>query len=432
MALGDWKKRLMGEANRLVNQFGPPIAIDFGTASLKVLQIANADTPSLIAAACVPTPEELLNDPSKRMVFQLEALPKIFKSVGFKGRRAVCAVPASQAFCKHMQFQADAGASIGALVRSAVPAQLGCDASALVFRHIEVGQLGRGGKTEVICMAAARELVDRFMRTMKDAKLEPVGMHIEYTAAIRAFDSITRRDEDAGLTTLYVDIGGGCTKVTIGHGQNLVFARMIDLGGRHLDQIVARQLHMELAEARAHRLQLTELSPKRVKAAAAAETNPAENGGLDPRLACALPGTAAEPEADPAVTALMDDRRRGGEPAGLTPDVTRGPAAPFEPARADLTEPLEIMTDEISMCLRYHESSFPDRRIDRAIFIGGEARHVGLCQHIARTLRLPAQIADPMAGIARNGKEPTLGVDFRTSQPGWAMTLGLCLCPTDL
>ena len=83
MALGDWKKRLMGEANRLVNQFGPPIAIDFGTASLKVLQIANADTPSLIAAACVPTPEELLNDPSKRMVFRLDALPKIFKSVGF-------------------------------------------------------------------------------------------------------------------------------------------------------------------------------------------------------------------------------------------------------------------------------------------------------------------------------------------------------------
>ena len=44
----------------------------------------------------------------------------------------------------------------------------------------------------------------------------------------------------------------------------------------------------------------------------------------------------------------------------------------------------------------------------------------------------PAQVADPMAGVARTGKEPTIGVDFRTSQPGWAMALGLSLCPTDL
>ena len=124
----------------------------------------------------------------------------------------------------------------------------------------------------------------------------------------------------------------------------------------------------------------------------------------------------------------MEERRQGLPPRGHT-DLS-GQA--FSPPAADLSEPLEILTDEISMSLRYHESIFPDRKIDRAIFIGGEARHLGLCQHIARTLKLPAQVADPMAGVARTGDEPTLGVDFSEPQPGWATALGLCMSPTDL
>ncbi len=412
MQFGDWKKRLLGEANRLVNQFGPPIAVDFGAGSLKILQIADADTPQLIAAACVPTPDELTDDHAKRIQFQLEALPKLMRSVEFKGRRAVCGVPAPHAFCKHMQFQADPATSIAAMVRSAVPAQIGCDPSALVYRHIDVGPVGRGNKNEVICMAASRDLVERLMKGLKEAKLEPVGMHVEYTATLRAFDSITRRNEDARLTTLYLDIGGGCTKVTIAHGRDLVFARMIDVGGRHLDQAVARQLRLELPAAREMRLKMAQLVRKPAPVPVAA--------------------VAGAPTEGNASTEVLDDRRVGTVPAGHGTDVESVAPSGFEPPCADLSEPLEMLTDEISMCLRYHDSIFPDHAIDRAIFIGGEARHLGLCQHIARALRLPAQVADPMAGVARTGKEPTIGVDFRMTQPGWAMALGLSLCPTDL
>jgi Tfp pilus assembly PilM family ATPase len=233
---------------------------------------------------------------------------------------------------------------------------------------------------------------------------------VEYTATLRAFDSITRRTEDAKLTTLYLDIGGGCTKVTIAHGRNLVFARMIDVGGRHLDQAVARQLKLDLAAARAMRLKMADL----VKSTTVAPVPVGAQVGSD------------------GATAVLTDRRTGAAPAGHVPDVADAASVAFEPRQADLSEPLEMLTDEVSMCLRYHESIFPEHRIDRAIFIGGEARHLGLCQHIARTLRLPAQVADPMAGVARTGKEPTIGVDFRMTQPGWAMALGLSLCPTDL
>ena len=48
------------------------------------------------------------------------------------------------------------------------------------------------------------------------------------------------------------------------------------------------------------------------------------------------------------------------------------------------------------------------------------------------SLRLSARVADPLAQLARTGKEPSVGIDLSTAQPGWAVAFGLGLCPADL
>lgn len=427
MAIGDWQKRVLGGAKGLMNQLGMPIAIDFGCSSLKLLQVQGGDGPTLVAAACLPTPDDLLHDHAKRLAFQIEALPKLVKSCGFKTRRAVCAIPSSQSFVRHMQFSVEPGVSLAALVKTALGQQLGCDPSALVLRHIEVGQVGRTNKTEVICMAAARDLVGKLMNAMKAAKLEPVGMHMECTAAIKPFDAITRREEDANLTSVYLDMGAGTTNLMIAHGRNLVFTKNLPIGGRDLDAAAAKQLKVELGEARLERLKLTEVvqvAPPPPAAAVATEPKPVESGFA--LLAAGLRKSEAR------ATATLEDRRQGQPAPGLSADLTQHSRREFQGPRINLGETVEMLTDEIAGCLRYHEAVFPERRVNRAIFMGGESRHLGLAQHIARTLRLPAQVADPMAGVARTGKEATPGVDFRQPQPGWAMVLGLCMSPTDL
>jgi type IV pilus assembly protein PilM len=420
MALGDWQKRVLGGANRLMSQLGMPIAIDFGCSALKLLQLQGGDSPTLVAAGCLTTPDELMHDHAKRLAFQMEALPKLVKSCGFKTRRAVCAIPSSQSYVRHMQFTVEPGVSLAQLVKSALGQQTGCDPANLVFRHIEVGQIGRSNKTEAICMAASRELVGKLMNAMKAAKLEPVGMHMEATAAIKPFDAITRRDEDVNLTSLYLDMGAGTTNLMIAHGRNLVFTKNLPIGGRDLDAAASKQLKVVLRDARTERLKLSDF----VRAAPTAEAKPATGMAV---LAAAMKKAGAGAE-----TAVLEDRRHGMPAPGLTEDLTRHARMEFNGPRIDLTETIESLTDEIAGCLRYHESVFPDRRVNRAIFMGGESRHLGLAQHIARTLRLPAQVADPMASVGRTGKETTPGVDFRLPQPGWAMSMGLCLSPTDL
>jgi Tfp pilus assembly PilM family ATPase len=209
-------------------------------------------------------------------------------------------------------------------------------------------------------------------------------MHSEVVALIKAMTSIGPQGDNSA--SLYLDIGAGVTKVAIAQGPRLVFARTIDLGGRHLDHAIARQTRTDIVEARQIRLNLRDLS--------AAAAGAAAGGGS-------------------AATAVAEDYT-------------------FRQAVRAVTEPLEILTDEVAMCLRYYESLFPGTRPARVTFLGGEARHVPLCTHIARALKMPALSGDPMAGVARTGREPSRGVDFTGSQPGWAMVLGLALCPTDL
>ena len=57
-----------------------PVAIDFGVGSLKVLQVANGEKPTLVAAAAVRTPDHAINDHSKRLAFQADILPELLKN----------------------------------------------------------------------------------------------------------------------------------------------------------------------------------------------------------------------------------------------------------------------------------------------------------------------------------------------------------------
>ena len=417
-----------------------PIAVDFGVSSLKLLQLQSGEPPSLICAAAVQTPDSLLSDPAKRLQFQIQALPRAVKAGRFKGKRAVCSIPSGLMFCKHMQFPRAPDVELGELVKVAVPEALEVPSEALVLRHfaVEGAQTpgstgstgGSGARQEVICMAASRDLVNRLMGAIREAKLEPVGIQPEAIATIKAFEFINRRAADANLSTLYLDLACGTTKVWITHGSSLVFAKVILMGGHDLDLAVAHALDLKLSDARARRLAASVLVaparpvPGAVSPAGTPKSALASNGGSND-------GTQAEASPESAAAMTAEERRMGQVAPGLTVQVAHQEQVPVAPPEFDLNDHLERLTDEIAMCLRYYEAMFPGRRVDRAVFFGGEARHRGLCQHIAKRIRLGAQVADPMARMARTGSETVLGADFSTPQPGWTIAFGLSLCPTD-
>lgn len=401
-----------------------PLMIEFGVSGIKALQLNGHNPSTITGVAFMPTPDDLLDNPSKRLLFQMDALPKFLKGEKINATRAACLIPSGQMLCKHLQLIPADGVPIEQIAGAQLSTQLGCDPASLLVRCRVVPGVKRQGKQEVICFGASREFVGRLMGTLKLAKLDPVGIHTEFDALVRAMQL---RDDSAGgvkagKPRLILDMGTGSTKVLIMHGSQMIFARTIELGARHFDETICHQLRCTMMEAREMRHALTEVTPRQPVAAAAGAQMP----GMPPAPASSEPAPP-EPTSTDQADNHADAHTQPGPDQQHTPTHKRhrGP-------QIDLSEPVEIMCDEILMCLRYHDTLFPGTRVEGIVLMGGQAKHQALGAALAKRLHLEAQAFDPLACLARSGKVPVSGVDLRTAQPGWAAIVGGALSPMDL
>ena len=405
-----------------------PIVVDFGHASLKFLQVTTGASPSIVAVAELPIPEEHRGDAVSRNRWVAERIPTILKSRPFKGRRVVFSPYASEMVVQHVQVNAAEGVEPFEQAKIQLQSRLG-NAGDLVVRTRQVAEVPRDGqlRQEHLCVAIARDEVMRTVELFRRMRLQVVGVHDAVSSAVRAFDHLHRRDGDENRRTLYIDLGWSHTRVAIAHGTETVFGKSIPLGGRQFaGRTDVGELDADLASL---------LGGGLVERSNEAGFDPRVELGADPKFDAPRGDDRDEPDsvhpafarlqakraASASVASIVEDRRTGRPAAGLGPRVDG--AAPLAAGEA-----IESLGHELAMCIRYYQSTFPEKPIERAIFIGGEARRTDLCQSIARMLRLPAQLGDPLArlgGLDRSGLPAG-------PHPGWAVACGLCTAPTDL
>lgn len=416
-----------------------PILADFGSASVKLLQVSPGDRPVLTAAAELTVPEDVRAGTTERKFeFFADAIGGALKEHGFRGKRVICSPVSGHMLVQHMQVQPGDDAFAREQIKVQLQQQLGVPPHGIVVRNVPVGESVRDGqaKSEHIVFAIARDDVMRYVELFKRLRLQTVAVHNEVQTLIYAFDHINRRREDADVATMYVDLGWSATKAAIGHGPDLVFAKSVAIGGRNFDQLVAQTFRCDLASARARRIAENMLPLRQPPAATAAQNRSQvmeENGLAMLRIGKAQADHDARLAGQSAVdlpsVATEAERRSGKQAAELGATVPIGSGPIRTPV--DFSELLEGLADELSMCVRYHEAMYQRRGIDRLIFLGGEARQIGLCQYLAETLRLSAKAGDPLARLV--GPKPPSGLpDPAQPHPSWAVACGLVNAPVDL
>ena len=371
---------------RLLTGQVSPIVVDFGHASVKVLQVTGGASPELVAAAELPIPEDRRDDDEARDRFVSERLPPVLRNRGFKGRRVVVSPHAASTSIEHLQLATTEGVEPAEQVRLQMQSRL-AGVGDLVVRSWHVGEVHRdeGLRHEHICVAIERRRVMRLVEMFRRLRMNVVGVHDGLGAMVRAFGHLHRRESDAERRTVYIDLGHAHTGLAITRGTGIVFAKSMPTGGRDLLDLASSVGPLE--------------EPASVEAASAAA--PSRNGGA---------------------VSVAEDRRGDGVPD----ELRRRIPASAPPVVAD--DALEHLRHEVAMCLRYHATLFPDEPAERVIFVGGEARRTEVCQTLARALRLPAQLGDPLArlgGLDRAGLA-------EGPHPGWAVACGLSVSPTDL
>lgn len=379
-----------------------PIAVDFGFKNLKLLQISPGDPPQMVAAAAAEVPDEARHDPALRHAAFADSLRQLLADQPFKGRRAICSIPAYQTLVQNFQIGKGEHEEVDAQVDLYLRQRLNVDPSRMVVRSFCVGDSGGNGsaKQEVVCIAASREVVMRYIDIVRRAKLDVVGMHCEPLAIIQSFAYLYRRKSDEMRTTCFVDIGAATTKVIVAHGARMVFAKTIHAAGDQLSCGIAKSRSIDAAEARRQRRD----------GVGAAERQTQTGDGSTHADAAPLPRSGL------AVIDAPDEESLDDRPA------TEGAGDAFD-----------CLIDELRLSIRYHQNVFPDRPIEKLVFLGGEARHVDTCQKVAKAMKIGAQLGDPLSRMAwsKTAKAP-MGVNLHEPQPGWAVPIGLCQCEANM
>ncbi len=383
------------------NWFAPhanPIGVDFGSDCLRLAQVQyTGNECKLVAAASADVPWHIRHNPAARLAFFVETTRDLLAQGNFHSRQAVLSLPASCMYIQHLRM----AKMDDEQTRKALPwearGKLPIDPSHALMRHLVAGEVfqDQEPKHEVIVMAAAREFINQLLAGAAKARLDVIGMNVEPKAVVDCFAHIYRRKTDADVTNCFLDIGSCGSRAVIARGQQILFARSIPIGGEHFNKAAAQALSIGLEEAKLLRIKLCHSQP-----------------ALDEQREKTV--VRIDPEIEQVDSAVADG------------EVRQHSQSVEEACR----EPLKRLIEELDLCRRYYESTFPSRPVDRLIFIGGEARQRGLCQQIAKELGLAAQVGDPMVRMGRIsdiGIES--GIDRRQPQPGWAVAIGLSLGP---
>ncbi len=436
-----------------------PIAVDLGGGGLKLLQVelpSPGDTttpPTLVAAARVDLPEDVAGHPAATRAWAAGVLPNLVKRGGFKGKRAMAALPSGGgggggALVQHLELTpAEAEAGLEEAVQLQLQLRLNIDPSRMVIRHVDAGiskVAGRGGKRDVVALGATRETVMGMIEMLGRARLQAVGLHSGPTAVLRAFERLyNRRQEDQTQVGCFIDLGATSTTLVIAHGHEMKFAKCLDWGGSAVVWELAATRGIAGEQARS----VWRAGPgeQRNGRGGLGGIGGDEDQAAEVERRRVLAMEEAEAGRERSVLNLVPMAGRsgggGGDGGGGGEALTRGRCGSVSSGAGggddlvERSEAVEHLLDELRMCIRYYAHLHPDRPVDRLVFTGGEARRLTLCQHLARSLRVKAQLGDPFARLRppTSAANPSAGaIDPTEPQPGFAVPLGVCLSEANL
>lgn len=325
--------------------FGP-IGVDLGSRSVKLVQLS-ADGRRLVECSSWEVPGV---DAAAQAGALTEALAQARGGRRFRGRHAVVCLGSPDLYVQNLRIPKPPGGDLEPIARREAEERIALPAAETEMRFLDAADVRQGDsvRREVIALACHRPVLLRTLAVIEGAGLRPVCVDVEPAAMLRCYVSQLRRDDDLTRRVLYVHLGNTKTIVLIAQGRDVLFIKYLDIGGRNLDEAVARHLQMDFHAAWALRR---------------------HNG----------------------------DRRADQQ----DPDVAHSVA---EATRAVI----DRLANEVSLCVRYHSVTFRGQPLTRLVLGGGEATPA-MVERFAARLDLRCELGDPFRSLEQSAPQGRRG-----------------------
>lgn len=374
-----------------------PIGLDIGHSSIKMIQLAINNGHISIIAADKARIDSAYEDRQQRKSFVVAEIKRMLAEGNFRGRNVVSCLPNERLRITSLRLAETNSDEIERALRKEVTQRFGLDPDKDAINFLRAGDVRQGDETksEFILFAADDESIKDHIELLEEAGLKPVGIDAVPCALFRSFERSLQRQEDRERTAIFVDIGSQFTTVVFGHGREISFVKQIQMGGQSFNQEIAAKLGVSITEAEMLRSRIR--SERTANAGSELWASTQSPIGQDN-----LPGSETPKEPlqtlDPSTQQVMVDAVR---------------------------TVAENLAREISLCFRYYTVTFRGKRVERAVFSGGEAYEKILLNVLRRQLAVEVEIAQPLKGC------DMMNVIFDGDKRGllceWAVAVGLGL-----
>lgn len=351
-----------------------PIGLDIGSNCIKMLQLEPTKSGLFaVASGYYHFPANLDQDDPQRRDLAVQAVRKLLKEKHFRGRKVISAMPDRDVIIRTVRLAQLSGERLAETIRYEAAEKFPFDIDSARLQCLPAGRIHQGSevRNEVIVLAVQNESIDRHVELLSRMSLEPVGIDTGPTALFRCFERFLLRRDDENEVSLIIDIGAASTKLVIGHGAEVAFVKMINIGSGDIVEAVAERLSISAADA------------SNLCRRTADHTGSEQN------------------EADESKDELAQEV--------------------FDAARPILSE----LCREVSLCLRYHGVMFRGYRPRFLRLTGGEANSPRTAEFFSNAVALPVEPADPFRYT--NTSQVDLLGNRRKPAPIWAVSAGLAL-----
>lgn len=220
-----------------------PIGTDISDEGVKLAQlIRNGKDVSLIASGFKERPLDMEVGSSRWQRWVIEAISELAEEGCFRGREIIASVPAGEVFIDHIKVTECDDEQLHDTILSKVRHKFGEGSDDLMLKYI------RAEDDNVLVIAVEREKIDRHLAIYEKTNLSIKSIGIWPTAIANTYAFFFgKRACDEESIVMLIDLESSWTNVAICRHKNLLFARSIPIGSKHIctEEMVTR-LTLEL------------------------------------------------------------------------------------------------------------------------------------------------------------------------------------------
>jgi len=213
-----------------------PAGIDLSAGSLKIAQLGSGEKGLYLHGASISQcPEDVEFGSSGWQRWAVEACKKMYSGGNFSGKDVVASIPSENIFIEQIKVSCGEGGDLEKAVHAKIESKLSLKSSDAMINYVVTGQAEGQSDSDVLVMAAERDIVNRHLAIYEKAGLEIKGISVWPMAMTSSFVKFFgRRSSDEGVVVMLINLDVNHCKIVICKQKDLLFARMIPIGLRQM------------------------------------------------------------------------------------------------------------------------------------------------------------------------------------------------------